>query len=138
MEHAKAHLVKALVEFFEDDLRRIEHALKVLKYAEHEASGRKDCDREIILAAAILHDVGIKPSEEKLGYNNGKTQEELGPPEAEKILKSIGFPEDKIGKVKEIIGNHHTPSKYDYPELAVLKKADQIVNSRESADQNEF
>jgi len=34
--------------------------------------------------------------------------------------------------VKEIVGNHHSPSRYDYPELEVLKEADRIVNREES------
>jgi hypothetical protein len=30
-----------------------------------------------------------------------------------------------------VIGNHHSPSRYDYPELVVLKEADRIVNRDE-------
>ena len=30
--------------------------------------------------------------------------------------------------VCNIISNHHSPSRYDYPELEVLKQADMIVN----------
>jgi len=33
--------------------------------------------------------------------------------------------------VKQIIGNHHSPSRYPYPELALLKEADLIVNKAE-------
>jgi hypothetical protein len=61
-----------------------------------------------------------------------KTQEDFGPPIAEELLKSIGFPGEKIARVCEIIGNHHSPSRYDYVELAILKKADRIVNKPES------
>ena len=86
------------------------------------------CDEEIVIASALLHDVGIKVSEEKHGYNTGKTQEEYGPAVAEGLLASINFHSDKIEIVKNIIGNHHSPSRYDYPELALLKEADQIVN----------
>ena len=70
---------------------------------------RNDCDSEIVIACALLHDVGIKQSEEELGFNNGKTQEQYGPPAAEAILGSISFPPQKIQKIKEIIGNHHSP-----------------------------
>ena len=89
------------------------------------------CDPDVVVASALLHDVGIKVSEKKHGYNNGKTQEEHGPPVAEELLSGIDFPADKIEIVKNIIGNHHSPSRYEYPELAVLKKADQIVNREE-------
>jgi hypothetical protein len=40
----------------------------------------------------------------------GKTQEEYGPPEAERLLLALGFPHDKTEKVKQIIGNHHSTS----------------------------
>ena len=89
------------------------------------------CDPDIVIASALLHDVGIKVSEAKHGYNNGATQEEYGPPVAASLLNAIGFPADKIDIVKNIIGNHHSPSRYNYPELALLKEADRIVNKDE-------
>lgn len=131
MKYLKAMLVRQLTTFFGDDLRRIDHALSVLTEAELLAQNRTDLDRDVLVASALLHDVGIKPSEEKHGYNNGHTQELYGPAEAERLLRGIDFPEQGIRKVCEIVGNHHSPSKYDYPELAVLKKADGIVNQRE-------
>lgn len=89
------------------------------------------CDYEVLVACALLHDAGIKPSEEALGYNNGRTQEEYGPPVVRALLESIGFPPQKTEKVCEIVGNHHSPSRYDYVELKVLKEADRIVNKME-------
>ena len=79
-----------------------------------------DYDLDILPATALLHDVGIRVSEEEHGYQDGKKQELYGPPTAE-----------KIDKVKEIVGNHHSPSRYDYVELEILKKADRIVNEVE-------
>lgn len=132
MEYPKAKITRLLIGYFEDDNRRIEHAFAVLKEAELlQIKSDTAYDDEIVIAAALLHDIGIKISEEKLGYNNGKTQEEFGPPAAEELLKSIDFPLAKIATVKDIISNHHSPSKYDYPELELLKKADRIVNNNE-------
>ena len=133
MRYWKAEITRLLLDHFEDDNRRIEHALDVLLEAEILLKDLEfgDCDPEIVIAACLLHDVGIKPSEAELGYNNGKTQEKYGPPIAEKLLESIGFPTEKIKIVAEIIGNHHSPSRYDYPELKLLKKADRIVNLRD-------
>ena len=128
MDYCKGRIAKLLVDYFENDFRRITHALEVLRYAEKIMEHTEPCDHEMLIASALLHDVGIKPSEEALGYNNGKTQEEYGPPAAEKLLNSIGFPREKITKVCEIIGNHHSPSRYDYTELKILKEADRIVN----------
>ena len=131
MNHCKGKIAKLLTDYFRNDYRRITHALEVLKYAEQIMENTRDYDYDIVIAAALLHDVGIKPSEEILGYNNGKTQEKYGPPVAEELLKSIDFPREKITKVSEIIGNHHSPSRYDYVELKILKEADRIVNKLE-------
>ena len=131
MDYCKGRITKLLVDYFGNDFRRITHALEVLKYAEKIMQNTMNCDYDIVIASALLHDVGIKPSEEKFGYNNGKTQEEYGPPVAEELLRSIDFPGDKTAKVCEIIGNHHSPSRYDYTELRLLKEADRIVNKLE-------
>ena len=131
MDYCKGRVAKLLVDYFGNDFRRITHALEVLRYSEKIMEETGSCDHEILVAVALLHDIGIKRSEELLGYNNGKTQEEYGPPVAEELLRSIGFPDDKIVKVCEIIGNHHSPSRYDYVELRILKEADRIVNRME-------
>jgi HD superfamily phosphodiesterase len=131
MDHCKGRIVKLMVDYFEEDFRRISHALEVLKEAERIMDDAPACDREIVIAAALLHDVGIKPSEELLGYNNGRTQEKYGPPVAEELLTIMDFPREKTVKVCEIIGNHHSRSRYDYIELKILKEADRIVNLQE-------
>ncbi len=131
MDYCKGKIAKLMTDYFGDDFRRIAHALEVLKYAEKIAENKEGCDYEILVASALLHDVGIKKSEEVLGFNNGRTQEEYGPPIAEKLLAGIGFPPEKTRKICEIIGNHHSRSRYDYIELRVLKEADLIVNKLE-------
>ena len=124
-------MVRAIVEYFGADDRRIEHALRVLHHADMIMAGRPSCDPDIVIACALLHDVGIKVSEDRHGHNTGTTQEEYEPPVAGELLNSTGFPHGKIEIVKNIIGNHHSPSRYDYPELALLKDADRIVNRDE-------
>jgi HD superfamily phosphodiesterase len=131
MKYLRSQLVRVLTEYFGSDDRRIEHALRVLHHADRIMANHSGCDTDVVIASALLHDVGIKVSEDKHGYNNGKTQEEYGPPVAEELLNRIDFPPDKTEIVKNVIGNHHSPSRYDYPELVVLKEADQIVNRDE-------
>jgi HD superfamily phosphodiesterase len=128
MKYLRAQLVRVLTRYFGDDDRRIEHALRVWHHAETIMADTPECDPEIVIASALLHDIGIKVSEEKLGYNNGLTQEEYGPAVAGDLLREVDFPEEKIQVVQNIIGNHHSRSRYDYPELVVLKAADRIVN----------
>lgn len=131
MQYLRARLTRALLQHFGEDDRRIEHALRVLHNTETLMERFPGCDPEIAIAAALLHDVGIRESEALHGYNDGRTQEEYGPPVAGSMLEAIGFPAEKIRIVKEIIGNHHSPSRYAYPELALLKEADLIVNRDE-------
>ena len=138
MKYIKARTTRLMLDYFNHDNRRIEHALSVLFEAERLMLEESiSCDHAIVVVAALLHDIGIKVSEEKLGYNNGKTQEEYGPPVAGELLESINFPGEKIAIVKEIIANHHSPSRHDYPELEILKRADRIVNINEKNINNE-
>lgn len=133
MQHPLGAITAGLCAFFGADHRRIQHALLVLHHALRLAEGRS-CDHEILVAAALLHDVGIRPAEAKHGYNDGRLQEEYGPAEARRILEAVGFPAGKIGIVAEIIGNHHSPSRFPYPELALLTEADRLVNRQEEAE----
>lgn len=130
MKHWRTLLTQQLINFFDTDLRRIEHALEVLEETLKLIHDYPEADLQVAVAAALLHDAGIRPSEALYGMNNGRTQEELGPAEAEKILKRIGFPSEKSKIVCEIISNHHSPSRYPYCELELLKAADLIVNRR--------
>lgn len=133
MDYVKGRVAKLLVDYFGDDVRRISHALEVLRYCESMAEHADGWDYEVLVASALLHDIGIRRSEELHGYNNGRTQEEYGPPVARELLESIGFPPDKTARVCEIVGNHHSPSRYDYVELRILKEADRIVNRLEGS-----
>ena len=129
-------MTRVLVEYFGSDDRRIEHALRVLHYADCLTEDYPGCDPDVVVASALLHDVGIRVSEEKHGFNNGRTQEQYGPSVAADLLRTIAFPPDKIEIVKNIIGNHHSRSRYDYPELALLKAADRIVNRDDAGQQS--
>jgi hypothetical protein len=89
------------------------------------------------MMASLLHDVGIKPAEERYGSSAGLYQEKLGPPIAGEILKKLGVEEEKIATVKELIAHHHTPGKITTKEFACLWDADFIVNLREVAPKME-
>jgi HD superfamily phosphodiesterase len=134
MHYCKARIVEALIHYFETDYRRIDHALSVLKHAERIAESKTGWDYSVLIASALLHDIGIKPAEKLHGYNNGTLQEQFGPPEAQRLLSAMEFPEAKTEKVMQIIGNHHSRSRYDYIELEILKQADAIVNKAEESE----
>ena len=115
--HPRARLARVLIGYFEGDDRRIDHALQVWQQAERLAEQTPGCDPEVLIAVALLHDVGIKIAEAKHGYNDGPTQEKYGPPVAEELLRAVGFPAEKISRVREIVGNHHSPSGDLWPGL---------------------
>ena len=64
-------LIKELEEYFGDDKKRINHARKVLHFAEVLLEEEKG-ERHIIIPASILHDIGIFPS--SLGLSRPSTR----------------------------------------------------------------
>ena len=122
--------------FFGDDVRRIAHALEVASHALR-IRAAEGGDRAIVMMASLLHDVGIKPAEERYGSSAGLYQEKLGPPIAGEILKKLGVEEEKIATAKALIAPHHPPGKITTKEFACLWDADFIVNLREVAPKME-
>lgn len=126
-------VVEQMLAVFEDDERRINHALKVYGFAAAIAdlTKVKAFEKEVIALSAILHDIGICEAERKYFSAAGKYQEKEGPPIAEKILKTCGYPEDLTGRVLYIVGNHHSYPKIDGLDFQILVEADFLVNIHE-------
>ena len=124
---AKADIAAEMKRVFGSDEKRIGHALSVLSYAE-EILREEPGDPEIVVAAALLHDIGIHEAERKHGSNAGRYQEIEGPPIAEKILKSLGADTDFIAEVCDIVGHHHSSRKVETVNFKILFDADTIVN----------
>ncbi|MBI5700531.1 HD domain-containing protein [Candidatus Saganbacteria bacterium] len=123
----KDKILKEMESYFGDDQKRINHAKRVLGYAE-KIMEKEGGDPDIIYASAILHDIGIHAAGKKYGSTAGKYQEIEGPAIAEHLLAGIGFPADKVFEVKEIIGSHHTPGKINTINFKVIYDADWLVN----------
>ena len=83
-------------------------------------------------AAALVHDIGIKPSLERYGRENGKLQEQEGPACAEAMLKELGFAPAVIRRVCYLVGHHHTYTNIDGMDYQILVEADFLVNYFES------
>ncbi|MHB9155171.1 MAG: HD domain-containing protein, partial [Endomicrobiales bacterium] len=62
----KKKLTQELEAYFGADHKRIDHAKKVLRYAE-ELLREEQADPYVVIPAALLHDVGIKAAEAKHG-----------------------------------------------------------------------
>lgn len=128
----EAYLVE-LRQHFGTDERRINHAEKVLAFAEKIMDGEKVSEevRLITMITAILHDVGIKPAEQKYNSSAGRYQELEGPPIAQAMMRKAGESEAVISRVCYIIGGHHTPSKNDGIDFQIIWEADLMVNIEE-------
>ena len=126
----KEKLLQAMESYFGRDAKRINHARKVLGWAE-QILEKENGDPEIVVAAAVLHDIGIHAAEKKHGSTAGKYQEIEGPPIAEHIMRRIGFPENKLGEVLEIIAHHHSPGIIKTANFKIIYEADCLVNKEE-------
>ena len=86
-------LILKMTEFYKGDPSRIQHFMKVYEYAHTIGilEGLDEETRKILDIASILHDIGIRPSEEKYGCCDGKYQEQEGPAYARGMLSA--FPE---------------------------------------------
>lgn len=126
-------VIEEMILYFEKDTRRIAHFLKVYGYAKTigELEGISKEKQYILEVAALMHDIGIKVSEEKYNSSEGKYQELEGPAEAEKILTKLNFPVDMAERVKFLIGHHHTYSNVEGMDYQILIEADFLVNAQE-------
>jgi len=128
MEELKARLIRRMKEYFGEDERRVRHALRVTGYAESILQHERGADRDIVIAAAILHDIGIHEAERKHGSSAGRYQEIEGPPIARELMLQERVPESMIEEVCQIIAHHHTPGVGDTINFKVVYDADLIVN----------
>jgi predicted RNA-binding Zn-ribbon protein involved in translation (DUF1610 family) len=126
-ESVAERLIQAMKKEFGDDQKRISHALRVLDHAEH-IMHHKKANPKIVIAAAILHDIGILESERKHGSSGAKYQELEGPPIARRILESLDFAEEEIEHICRIVGSHHSANDIDTLEFRIIWDADLIVN----------
>lgn len=112
------------------DPRRIQHFIKVHSLARYigRMEGLTGEALETLEAAALVHDIGIRPAEETYGYSSAELQEELGPPAAEAMLEELGFPEKIIRRVSFLVGHHHTYSDIQGIDYRILVEADFLVN----------
>ena len=123
-------LYKKMIAFDKDDPMRIQHFVKVHSFAR--LIGQEEHLDEktlyILEAAAIVHDIGIRPATEKYGHCNGKLQEQEGPAYAEEMMKKLGFAPEVISRVSYLVGHHHTYSEIDGMDYQILVEADFLVN----------
>jgi putative nucleotidyltransferase with HDIG domain len=116
--------------YFGTDLKRVNHALKVARYAE-QILRMEGGNPLVVMGAAYLHDIGIHEAERKYGSNSGRYQEVEGPPIAKEILERVNVPKEMIEEICDIIGHHHSPREEETLNFQILYEADWLVNIEE-------
>ena len=129
----KQALSYAMEAYFGADARRIRHAKSTAEYADLILAQEPEADPNVVIAAALLHDIGIKNAEAKYGSSEPAHQETEGPPVAREILKRLDYSEDFIKEVCDIVGHSHHPRVEETANFKVLYDADQLVNAEEKA-----
>lgn len=126
-------LVSRMVAYNAPDVRRINHALKVLAYARLIALGEGIGGDELaaLEAAAVLHDIGIHEAERRHGSSAGHWQEREGPPIARAILAEVVAPTSIADRVCFLVGHHHSYAAIDGDDFRALVEADFVVNADE-------
>ena len=123
-------IINEMIKYYARDPRRVNHFLKVYSFAKSIGELEK-IDKEtqhVLEVAAVMHDIGIKVSEEKYNSSAGNYQEIEGPPVAREMLLKFNCDEKFIERVCYLIGNHHTYSKIDGIDYQILIEADFLVN----------
>lgn len=123
-------LQQAMIHFDGGDPRRIQHLIKVHSFAKliGECEGLDAQTLCILEVAALTHDIGIKPAEEKYGYCDGQLQEQVGPAYARELLTGLGLAPEIIERVCYLIAHHHTYQNVDGLDYRILLEADFLVN----------
>lgn len=130
MEDMISTTKKKMIEYYAGDSRRIHHFLKVHSFARliGEMESMPGEELAVLEIAALVHDIGIKNAELKYGYNNGRLQEQEGPPEARRLLRDVGVESSVIDRVCYLVAHHHTYGGIEGLDYQILVEADFIVN----------
>ena len=119
-----------MIRYYSGQPKRIQHFTKVHSYARLIGkSERLDPDTlETLEIAALVHDIGIRPAEEKYGSSSGKFQEQEGPAAARAMLNRLSVDDKRIDRICYLVGHHHTYTNIDGPDYQILVEADFLVN----------
>ena len=123
-------VMNAMIQYYAGDIKRINHFIKVYGYSKAigEMESLDEKTREILEAAAVVHDIGIKISEEKYHSSAGHYQELEGPAVAADMLGNLGYDKEFIDRVCYLIAHHHTYTGIDGADYQILVEADFLVN----------
>ena len=128
-------LERKMFDFNRGDPMRIHHLMKVHRFAQMigRMEGLDPHTQFVTECAALVHDIGIRPAEEKYGACSGPLQEQEGPAYARPMLESLGLEESDIDRICYLVGHHHTYTAIDGMDYQILVEADFLVNFYEDS-----
>lgn len=123
-------LIGEMISYNRGDAKRIQHFIKVHSFAKliGETEDLSPAELFVLETAAVVHDIGIKPSEAKYGRCDGKLQEQEGPEPARELLKGLGYENTVIERVCYLVAHHHTYENVEGLDYRILLEADFLVN----------
>ena len=127
----RERISQEMKKYFGQDMKRVNHALKVAQYAE-EILKIEGGHPLVVFGAAYLHDIGIKEAEKKYGSASEEDQEKMGPDIARDILNRLNVQRGIVEEICDIIGHHHHPRKTETLNFKILYEADCLVNMEEN------
>lgn len=132
-------LTRQMISYEKGTPKRIQHFIKVHSFAKTigEGEGLNSDTLFTLEIAALVHDIGIRPAEEKYGSCEGKLQEQEGPKPAKEMLSALGFAPDVIDRVCYLVAHHHTYDQVDGIDYRILLEADALVNLYEDNSPND-
>ncbi len=119
-----------MLKYYAGDPSRSQHLLKVHDFAAIIgcAEGLSPQQQRLLEIAALVHDIGIKPAEEKYGSCAGPYQEKEGPAPARALLAPLGITGAELDRICYLISRHHTYTNVDGIDYQILLEADFLVN----------
>ena len=126
-------LCMKMIEYYENDSKRIHHFLSVHAIAKLIAEEEK-LDKHtifIIEAASYVHDIGIKAALAKYNSCSAPYQEIEGEPIAKDLLMSLGFELSDVDRICYLVAHHHQYNNIDGIDYQILVEADFLVNIME-------
>ncbi|NLY35801.1 MAG: HD domain-containing protein [Tissierellia bacterium] len=123
-------LILSMMNYEKGCPQRIQHFLKVLSFSEliAQMEGLDGNTQEVLKSAAVVHDIGIRPSLKRYGSSAGQYQQLEGPPLARSLLEILGYDEKVIERVCYLVGHHHSYDEIDGEDYQILVEADFLVN----------
>ena len=126
--------IEKMIDFYQGNLRDIEHFLKVWAYAKTIGEQESvDANTQAILElAAVVHDISCPLCREKYGNTNGKNQELESEPLVKEFFEDLPVSEQKVERIVWLVTHHHTYTNIDGMDYQILVEADFLVNASES------